>query len=459
MYSCKWFAGFRVLIYGWLLCAIAPFLPHSFAAAQAKNAAVQNPPKIIEGCFTETIAKLGAPCEYWVRIGDSDDYNVVPSGTAGVTTTAHLVHFDHTRIEAKLTSVMNKNSPYGDPRNYTGTIKGNQIDGGVVQMIPGAKYNPKPIPWTGWIFYPPSNAARSSQAAFVACSSKMSAVNLGDHSVVTTDLKLNQFQPPQSMTVSADGKTAWASTNGQTANWYPAKLLVVDATAGLTHTFDLKTSMPVGFVSLAVAGDSVTLYGSAQTADGTTSQVVAMDATTAAVLAKTPYQPKDRAHWNAALVMAGNRVVLGDGSVPNLPAPKGGVAVFGSDGKGLSAFPDGQRLCVNGKTVSIDRPDSAAAKEPCSALAGGSTLIAPGPIGRTGPANLFGRFRTADEMLPGTKGVTPDGKSVFVTFPPNSASLFGTDKLVVADSSTNLIIDIVPVCDQPTLLAMPPFTR
>ena len=276
-------------------------------------------------------------------------------------------------------------------------------------------------------------------------------VDLGDHSVVTTDLKLNEFQPPQSLTVSPGGKTAYASTAGQTANFYPAKLLVVDSTSGLTHTYDLKGSVPIGFNSLAVAGDGVTLYGVAQNADSSISRLVAIDATTGAVLANVP---KDKAHPNASMVMAGNKVVLGDGWVPDLPAPKGGVAVYGSDGKGLTAFPDGKRLCAGGKTVWI-APPASTTPAPCSGLAGGSTQTAPGPVGATGPASFLGRFRTVDQMLTGTKGLTPDGKSLFITAPPTSEIFFGTDQLVVADASTGLITDLVTIADKPVLLAMP----
>ena len=90
------------------------------------------------------------------------------------------------------------------------------------------------------------------------------------------------------------------------------------------------------------------------------------------------------------------------------------------------------------------------------AMARASPLF-PGPVGRTGPASLLGRFRTADQMLPGTKGVAPDGKSLFLTFPPTSPVVFfGTDKLAVADPATNLITDVIQIYDKPTLLAMPP---
>jgi hypothetical protein len=436
------------------------FLPASRAGAQTANAGVQNPPKIIQGCYTETLAKLHGPCEYWIRNGDSNDYDVVAtSGTAGVTTTAHLIRFDRTRMEASLTSEMKGSGPYGNDRHVSGTIKGNQIDAGdavVLKTPQAAKVEVKPIPWTGWFFYPPAAGARSGQAAFLSCGAKMSTVNIGDHSVVTTDLKLNEFQAPQAMTVSADGKTVYASTNGQTATFYPAKLVVVDATAGLTRNFDLKNSMPIGFLSLALAGDGVTLYGAAQSADGTTSALVAMDANTGAILAKLPYRFRGR----PSLVMAGDRVVLADGSIPGLPPPKdGAVAVFGSSGDGVTALPDGQHLCVRGKTVAVDPKGAPEPSQACGTAAGGSAQVAPGTVGRSGPISILGRFRTADEMLPGTKGVSPDGKWLFLTFPPTGTIPIGTDKLAVADAVSSLITDVVGVCDKPSLLAMPPVTR
>lgn len=55
--------------------------------------------------------------------------------------------------------------------------------------------------------------------------------------------------------------------------------------------------------------------------------------------------------------------------------------------------------------------------------------------------------------------MTPDGRTLFLTFPPSFGLPLGNDKLANADATTNLVTDVVPVCANPTLLGMPPLTR
>jgi hypothetical protein len=69
--------------------------------------------------------------------------------------------------------------------------------------------------------------------------------------------------------------------------------------------------------------------------------LVALDATSGATKASVAVPEGNRAQ---RLLLAGSRLVLDSGTVVDLPIPGGAPPVF-SNGNGLSAFPDGARIC------------------------------------------------------------------------------------------------------------------
>ncbi len=156
---------------------------------------------------------------------------------------------------------------------------GNRFDGKIVQTISSsseAHLSPT-TPGRAGSFILHRRALVPSEYAFVVCEDQASFINIGDYSVTTIDLKLGEFYIPKSIAVSPDGTKAYVSTGGQTPTWYPAKLVTLDATAGkVAQTLSLaKSPVPSGFVSLAMAGDGVTLYGSGVDFKQTTTLIVA----------------------------------------------------------------------------------------------------------------------------------------------------------------------------------------
>jgi hypothetical protein len=239
------------------------------------------------------------------------------------------------------------------------------------------------------------------------------------------------------------------STGGQTPTWYPAKLVTLDATAGkVAQTLSLaKSPVPSGFVSLAMAGDGVTLYGSGVDLKQTTTLIVAMDAASGATLASAPYVSRNPGLHNVNLVMSGTKVALSDGSVADIVSPKGGPAVFGNDGQGLSAFADGQTLCSGGKLLSIGTTQPPAQK-PCSAN------LPPLPTRSGAVSILLGPIQFADDRFTPLTATTPDGKAVF-----KLEKLPEGQGIYVREADTGLVTSVVSTCKQPTLLGMPPMTR
>jgi hypothetical protein len=418
------------------------------AAALLSAQAPQTPlPSVIEGCYTGTNVSPSIPkdCILWYRDGDSYA-NARSDFSSGVKSIVKLEHFDSHSFAFSMTTEPDTKIS----RHYAGTISGNRFEGKIVQTISSpAKPVSADYTWSGWVFYPPPPSARSSEYAFVLCDDQASFINIGDYSVTTIDLKLGNFYTPKSITVSPDGTKAYLSTGGQTPTWYPAKLVTLDATAGkVAQTLSLaKSPVPSGFVSLAMAGDGVTLYGSGVDLKQTTTLIVAMDAASGATLASAPYVSRNPGLHNVNLVMSGTKVALSDGSVADIVSPKGGPAVFGNDGQGLSAFADGQTLCSGGKLLSIGTTQPPAQK-PCSAN------LPPLPTRSGAVSILLGPIQFADDRFTPLTATTPDGKAVF-----KLEKLPEGQGIYVREADTGLVTSVVSTCKQPTLLGMPPMTR
>jgi len=432
--------------FSWLFVASMFLIVAPCSTAQSSQAPL---PSVIEGCYTGANVSPSLPkdCILWYRDGDSYT-NARSDFSAGVKNIVTMEHFDSHSFAFNATTEPDVKVS----RHYAGTISGDRFEGKIVQTISSAA---KPISadytWSGWVFYPPPPSARSREYAFVVCDDQASFINIGDYSVTTIDLKLGEFYIPKSIAVSPDGTKAYMSTGGQTPTWYPAKLVTLDAIAGkVAQTLSLaKSPVPSGFVALAMAGDGVTLYGSGVDLKQTTTLIVAMDATSGATLASIPYISGNSGPHNVNLVMAGTRLALSDGTVPNIPAPKGGPAVFGNDGQGLSAFADGQTLCSGGKLLSIGTAQPSAQK-PCSA-----NLPPPTPQTRPRGVSIFlGAIQFADDRFTPLTATTPDGKAVF-----KLEKLPEGQGIYVREADSGLVTSVIPTCKQPTLLGMPPITR
>jgi hypothetical protein len=430
--------------FSWLFGRSIFLLAAAYSAAQSSQAPL---PSVIEGCYTGVNVSPSLPkdCILWYRDGDTYA-NSRQDFSSGVKSIVKLEHFDSRSFAFSLTTEPDTKIS----RHYAGTISGNRFEGKIVQTLSSAT---KPVsaeyPWSGWVFYPPPPSARSPEYAFVVCEDQASFINIGDYTVTTIDLKLGQFYTPKSIAVSPDGTKAYVSTGGQTPTWYPAKLVTLDAAAGkVAQTLSLaKSPVPGGFVSLAMAGDGVTLYGSGVDLKQTTTLIVAMDVASGATLASVPYVSGNPGPRNVNLVMAGTKVALGDGTIPNIVPPRSGPAVFGNDGQGLSAFADGQLLCSGGKLVSIGAQQSASQK-PCTAN------LPPPPTRSPGVSIFLGSVQFADDRFTPLTATAPDGRAVF-----KLEKLSDSQHIFVRDADTGLVTNVVSTCKQPTLLGMPPITR
>ncbi len=147
------------------------------------------------------------------------------------------------------------------------------------------------------------------------------------------------------ITVAPGSSRAYVSSDGDPA--HPGELFVIDGNAGtLFQKFSMKnTGTPSGVTSLVVSGDGSTLYGIGWDRNHLEEALVTFDASTGVGKTTKPFPKGSR------LVISGSNLIADTGTILDTAVPGG--LIFGNDSRGLAAFPDGRRVCVNGGILTI----------------------------------------------------------------------------------------------------------
>jgi DNA-binding beta-propeller fold protein YncE len=306
--------------------------------------------------------------------------------------------------------------------------------------------------WSATAFYPPNGDVAAGRHVYVTCDNEVSIINTADHSVRTVHLN-DPGKSIGAIVVSADSSKAWVSVPDP--RW-KSSIYIIDAqNATVASRLPLQdTPIPSGATSLAVSGDGSTLYAVGIGKAG--AAIVALDAASGTVKSTRP-MPKGYTGgelvFNPRLVISGSNLVLDDGTIVDIAVPSGAHAIFGSDSRGLAAFPDGKRICspngvVTVGTRAVERKPGCSAISPDGALTyqSGQQLRS-----EAGTAATNADFGAVVSWLGAAVGMAPDGKSLYTL----GGSLSGAAVYTI-ERATHLTTDAIRVCEGPHLIGMEP---
>ncbi len=407
-------------------------------------------PTVIDGCFLDQKGKPGL-CQTWILKGNQ--YNPVGGGNLGSVTVERF---------GPVGATFNQSGP-GAMFVYSGNISSNHIEGTL-------RIGSTTLKWSATFFYPPHGNPALGRHVYVAGSDKASIINTANHSVKTVTLNDPGPQPKSAgaMVVSADSSKAYISN--EDSNW-KATIFVIDGESGtVANKFPLRSTLiPSGAISLALSGDNSTLYAVGIGKAG--AAIIALDTATGAVRATLPISKGYKGNaqvFNPRLIVSGTNLVLDDGTIVDTVVPSGGSPIFGSDGRGLAAFPDGSRICSSGTVETFGNrtvlgPPAVVtigtkainSRHGCSAVApdGTRTYVGSQQLrneqGTPESNPLFGAV--VGSIWGKSVGITSDGKTLYTTG--------GTGPILYTiDVATNLTSDVIQVFDGPELIGMPPLT-
>jgi len=349
---------------------------------------------------------------------------------------------------------------------YRGRVTGNRIEGSLEYTYASVKL-PKPatLPWLASYFYAPTENPATGRHVYAACAAEVSVINTADHSVRAVKVEATGHSVG-AIAVSPDSSTAYVSSDGDP--FHPATLWVINGSTGtVTRSFNLKDSpTPSGLSSLAVSGDGSTVYGFGWDRKHVWSTLVALDPTSGAAKASAPLPEGNRAQ---RLLLAGSKLVLDSGTVVDLPVPSGAPPVFGN-GSGLSAFPDGARICSGQRVLAVGTGAALRNVPGCGPISPDGTKIYANGAGFAGIRTLAALPATkldpeeAITVVGGSAiGLTADGRTVFAldssAAPDGSPTRTGHGAVYTFDTATNLMTDAIRVCEKPLLLGVEPLNH
>jgi hypothetical protein len=377
------------------------------------NMALDRVPNVINSCVDQNPQSKAKLCTSWARISDNMfadlntniQLNVERFGAAGVLISGKRANQEVTET-------------------YRGKITGNRIEGTLEYTYASIRL-PKPATflWSASYFYAPSENPAAGRHVYAASDTEVSIIDTANHSVNTVKIDLGGHSA-SAIAVSPDSSAAYISSDGDP--FHPAIFLVVNGiTTTVTRRFTLKDSpAPSGLSSIAVSGDGSTVYGFGWDRKHVWYALVALDARSRATKTSEELPNGNSA---SALLVAGSKVVLNNGTVTDLPVPSGAPALF-SNGAAVSAFPDGARIC-SGQGVFAVGTGAALRKVPrCGPISPDGTKIYVNGDGIIGirdvaafPATKLDPAEAMTVVGGIAIGVTADGKTLFCSRSRNRA--------------------------------------
>ena len=427
---------------------IVPFLVVTVSAAAqtlAQKPAPARLPNVIIACVDPAPSSRAKACQTWVRTGDTL-YELGSGNTLAVE-----------RFGAGGVVISGKEGNSQVTKTFSGKIVANHVQG-TETMDLGTLSPARPqYNWFARFFYPPAGDPAQGHYVFAACENKVTIINTANHA--TNTLNLDPQKVTGALTVSPDGSKAYISDLGDPR--HPADLFVVDGHSGaIVPRFSMQnTPTPYGVSSLAISGDGSTLYGIGFDKPHLNSAIVALDASSGAAKA-SELLPKtyrwDSNQHDPMLVLSGSTLVLDDNTALDFALPPGAPLIFGSNGHGLAAFPDGKQICSREHLFMIGTRASVRSLA-CNAISpDGTKVYASGQLLHnqegTPATNPYYGSQVGGLWGSGGLGVTSDGATIYTV---------DTDRSMVytVDTATNLTTDAIPVCEKPQLLGIEPLRR
>ncbi len=346
-------------------------------------------------------------------------------------------------------------------RIYSGKITGNHLIGTVTFGLTAAAPQ---FRWAGTLFSHPTGNPANGQHVYVACDDKVSVINTANHAVATVSLDA-PGQRVTSLSVSADSSKAFV---GMADPHGKALIFSIDGRGGASvRALPLKDSpIPSGVTSVALSADGSTLYAAGTDKTGTVPLIVALDADSGAVK-ESRKQPTayfgNAVVFNPRLVFSGTSLLLDDATPTGFVAPPG-PRIFGNDGHGLVAFPDGVRLCaatssspdhriIIGAAIVTIATKAVIRKSGCAVVSPDNEKIYSNgqPLkSEVGSATSNPDFGAVVGAIWGnSNGITADGTTIFT-----SGGVGPTAYTI--DTTTHLTTDAINVCEGPRVLGMAP---
>jgi len=378
-------------------------------------------PNVIDSCIDQGPQSKTKICTNWARVGDGKFVNLSNS------TQLAIEQFGGAGV---VISSKQANAPMTE--TYRGKIVGNRIEGTLEYTYAGVQSaRPAVLPWSASYFYSPTENPATGRRVYAACEAEVSVINTADHSVSSVKVEAKGHSVA-AIAVSPDSSTAYISSDGE--SFRPATIWVVNGVTGaVTRSFNSKDSpTPSGLSSLAVSGDGSTVYGFGWDRKHLWSTLVALDANSGAAKASVAVPQGNHAQ---RFLLAGSKVVLDSGTVVDLPVPSGAPPVF-SNGNGLSAFPDGARICSGQSILAVGTGVVLRRVPGCGPVSPDGTKIYVNGAGFVGvrtlpalPPTKLDPEESITVVVGGALGLAADGKTVFAldggTAPDGSAARTG----------------------------------